>query len=112
MTVAEVLAMRQRWMDEPAIVEGHLIVTRMFSYLVTAEDDALGVLVNEHRLADKLGESVPVLGGSMVMFSGAASVEGVLRIHTALPMFPAVLHSVRSVVYRQPDYEPVRLELA
>jgi hypothetical protein len=110
MTVAEVLATRRETMDEPATVQGHLVVTGLFGYLARSEFDACGVLVNEPRLVARLLESAPVMSGSLVLFSGTATVEGLLLMPTGLPMFPASLYSVRAIVYRQGDRDPVRME--
>jgi hypothetical protein len=110
MTVADVLALRQEATDAPIVVEGHLTVTSAFAYLTSGPNDAQGVLVYEPRLAGRLLQAVPPMCGSLVLYSGPASVEGQLYRSTGLPMFPAQVHSVRAIVYRYDDWEPVRLE--
>jgi hypothetical protein len=112
MNVAEVLA-AQRWVrDEPAAVQGHLIVTDLFSYLAGGELDTQGVLLHEPRLVPRLLQRTPVMVGSLVWFSGPATAEGLLSMPTGLPMFPAVLYSLKALVFRQEDRDPVRLEFS
>lgn len=109
MSVAEAFALTGV-MDELVTVAGHLIVTEFFGYLAAEESGDRGVLVNEPRLSDRLMACMPVTVGSLVLFSGRASVEGVLRRPTGLPMFPAVLLSIRVVEFQHEDREPVRFE--
>jgi len=77
MPVAEALA-PTGVMDELVTVAGHLIVTGLFSYLAAEPSGFRGVLVNEPGLSDRLLACMPVMVGSLVLFSGRASVEGVL----------------------------------
>ena len=112
MTVNEAIADCKPVTDEPVTVEGHLIVTKCFIYLAASANEACGILVQEPRLESRLMECVPSMVGSLVLFSGSATVEGLLHKPTGLPMFPAVLHSVSAVVYRHADWRPTRLEFA
>jgi hypothetical protein len=110
LTVADALAAKGWIVDRPVRVSGLLWVAGLFAYLATEESSTIGVLVNEPRLLDRLLACMPVAGGSMVAYSGRASVEGFLRSGTAMPMFPMQIHSVKSVIYQHDDWEPVRLE--
>lgn len=112
MTVAQVLASGHETMDLPMTVRGHLVVTGLLSYLASGESDALAVLIDEPRLVGRLLSCEPVMVGSLILFSGTATVEGRLRMPTGLPMFPALLHSVRAIVYHRDDGDPVRLEFS
>jgi hypothetical protein len=49
MTVVGALATKRETWDEPATIQGHLVVTVLFSYLAYGADDARGVLVDEPR---------------------------------------------------------------
>jgi len=110
MTVAEVLLLDWKLGGRPARVEGFLVVTYLFAYLASNENDACGVLVNEPRLLERLLSRVPPAAGSMVIYAGDAVIEGTLELSTGLPMFPALLHSIKTFTFTRSDWESVRFD--
>lgn len=109
-SVADVLDHMPDVMYRPVAVDGHLIVTSLFSYLASEQYASQGILVLQPQLESRLLACAPPMGGSMVSYSSYAIVEGILCTSTGLPMFPVQIHSVAAVTYFHADWEPLRIE--
>jgi hypothetical protein len=82
-------------------VRGHLVVTESVAYLVESEtseskpDSEKSILIAWPALTKKLlASEIPVMVGSMVLFSGPAEITGTIS-RTGMGLLPFAIYNVR-----------------
>jgi len=92
-------------------VSGNLIVTSVFSYLVTDSDDLQGVLILGKSILDALSaSSASPIAGTMVMYYGSATCVGCLS-GSGIPMFPAILSGLSEFTFQDAYCDPLHFTL-
>lgn len=91
-------------------MDGYIIVTDHFSYLVSSEDDAnkdfaKAIYIAEPTISEKLLDiDAPVMVGSMVLFNGKATIEGTF-VKSGMSIMPAAITSIKKLIISHDDEE-------
>lgn len=83
-----------------ATIRGYLVVTDAVCYLAESEkSEEKAILVIVERLSNLfLSSGIPVMVGSMVLFSGIAEITGVL-VKTGMGLIPVAFYRVEKLTF-------------